>query len=77
MISISEIYALFLHFQEKEVENVFKRQETNEQKLIYEQKSDIFNNFKISIEINVLAVILLVSALSSRFFKLDLPRNVV
>lgn len=77
MISISEIYALLLHFQEKEVENVFKRQETNEQKLIYEQKSDIFNNFKISIEINVLAVILLVSALSSRFFKLDLPRNVV
>jgi len=42
-----------------------------------EQKPDIFNNFKISIEINLLAVILFVSALSSRFFKLDQPRNVV
>ncbi|CAH1732010.1 unnamed protein product [Aphis gossypii] len=49
----------------------------NEQKLIDDQKPDIFNNFKISIEINILAVILFLSALSSRFFKLDQPRNVV
>jgi len=63
---------------------IFKNHKTNEQKLVIEQhlinteqKPDIFNNFKISIEINLLAVILFVSALSSRFFKLDQPRNVV
>lgn len=54
-----------------------KNHKTNEQKVINEQKPDIFNNFKISIEINILAVILFMSALSSRFFKLDQPRNVV
>ncbi|XP_050530408.1 protein O-mannosyltransferase 1 isoform X2 [Daktulosphaira vitifoliae] len=42
-----------------------------------EQKQDIFNNFKISIEINILAVVLFLSAVSSRFFKLNQPRNVV
>lgn len=67
----------FLLFQEKEFECVTKNHETNEQKIIIEQNPDIFNNFKISIEINLLAVILFVSALSSRFFKLDQPRNVV
>lgn len=66
-----------IYFQEKENECVQKHYETNEQKLINEQKSDIFNDFKISIEISLLAVILFISALSTRLFKLDQPQNVV
>lgn len=61
----------YLLFKENEVELVSKNHDLNE------QKPDIFNNFKISIEINILAVILFLSAVSSRFFKLDQPRNVV
>ncbi|VVC38730.1 Hypothetical protein CINCED_3A015703 [Cinara cedri] len=63
--------------QENKVECISKNHDVNEQNLINKEQPDIFNNFKINIEINVLAVILFLSAVSSRFFKLNQPRNVV